>query len=115
MTCPKCKSAKCVKNGKRDGLQCYKCKECNFQFVPDKEVIIAASSAGKTGGPKPSTISSKKWLEKNVLRLTVNIRKKVYPDLAIRIERWQEKNPGKSPNQEIEAVLNKYLFIEEKE
>ena len=33
MKCRKCGSDKNVKNGKRDGSQCYKCKGCGFQFT----------------------------------------------------------------------------------
>jgi Transposase and inactivated derivatives len=33
MNCKKCDSSKVVKIGKRDGVQRYKCKECNFRFL----------------------------------------------------------------------------------
>lgn len=32
MDCPKCKSTRKVKNGVIKGNQCYKCKECGFNF-----------------------------------------------------------------------------------
>ena len=33
MKCRKCGSDANVKNGKREGVQCYKCKGCGFQFT----------------------------------------------------------------------------------
>ena len=33
MVCRKCGSPKSVKNGKRGNDQCYKCKECGFQYT----------------------------------------------------------------------------------
>lgn len=36
MLCRKCGSEKSVKNGKRNGVQCYKCKCCGFQYTKDK-------------------------------------------------------------------------------
>ena len=35
MKCRKCGSEKNVKNGKRDGVQCFKCKDCGFQFTKE--------------------------------------------------------------------------------
>ena len=32
MRCRKCGSEKNIKNGKRNGMQCYKCKNCGFQY-----------------------------------------------------------------------------------
>ena len=31
--CPKCKHDKSVKNGIKNGKQCYKCKNCGYQFT----------------------------------------------------------------------------------
>jgi transposase-like protein len=36
MVCRKCGSSKSVKNGKRDGEQCYKCKDCGFQYTKEE-------------------------------------------------------------------------------
>ena len=33
MKCPKCNSQRVVKNGRRRGKQCYKCRDCERQFV----------------------------------------------------------------------------------
>ena len=33
MKCPQCHSAKTIKNGRRRGKQCYKCRDCGRQFV----------------------------------------------------------------------------------
>lgn len=33
MKCPKCNSSQTVKNGLRRGKQCYKCCDCQRQFV----------------------------------------------------------------------------------
>ena len=35
MKCPKCRSDKKCKNGKRKGNQCYKCLECSYQYTLD--------------------------------------------------------------------------------
>ena len=42
MRCRKCGSAENVKNGRRGGAQCFKCKECGFQFTKE-----AANGAGR--------------------------------------------------------------------
>ena len=36
MVCCKCKSSESVKNGKRGNEQCYKCKNCGFQYTSEK-------------------------------------------------------------------------------
>jgi transposase-like protein len=36
MVCRKCGSPKSVKNGKRSGKQCYKCKDCGFQYTKEE-------------------------------------------------------------------------------
>jgi transposase-like protein len=36
MKCRKCGSSKSVKNGKRGGKQCYKCKDCGFQYTQEE-------------------------------------------------------------------------------
>ncbi|MDR2180169.1 MAG: hypothetical protein LBP21_07655 [Synergistaceae bacterium] len=33
MVCRKCGSSEYVKNGKRKGEQCYRCKDCGFQYT----------------------------------------------------------------------------------
>ena len=33
MSCPRCEHEQCVKNGKVEGKQRYKCKSCGFQFT----------------------------------------------------------------------------------
>jgi|SRR5579883_64018 transposase-like protein len=33
MQCPRCYSTQIFKNGHRKGRQCYKCKQCNRQFL----------------------------------------------------------------------------------
>ncbi|MEM8675142.1 MAG: IS1 family transposase [Cyanobacteria bacterium P01_G01_bin.67] len=33
MKCPKCNSEKTIRNGRRRGKQCYKCRDCGRQFV----------------------------------------------------------------------------------
>lgn len=33
MKCPNCGSSQTVKNGHRQGRQCYKCKQCDRQFL----------------------------------------------------------------------------------
>ena len=33
MSCPRCEHVHCVKNGKVEGKQRYKCKSCKFQFT----------------------------------------------------------------------------------
>ena len=33
MKCPQCHSTKTIKNGRRRGKQCYKCRDCGRQFV----------------------------------------------------------------------------------
>lgn len=33
MKCPKCQSSKIIKNGHRRGKQCYKCNDCDRQYV----------------------------------------------------------------------------------
>jgi len=33
MVCRKCGNSQSVKNGKRGGAQCYKCKDCGFQYT----------------------------------------------------------------------------------
>jgi transposase-like protein len=33
MVCRKCKSSENIKNGKRGNNQCYKCKNCGFQYT----------------------------------------------------------------------------------
>jgi len=35
MKCRKCGSVRNVKNGKRGGEQCFKCKDCGFQFTKE--------------------------------------------------------------------------------
>jgi transposase-like protein len=35
MKCRKCGSVENVKNGKRNGEQCFKCKACGFQFTKE--------------------------------------------------------------------------------
>ena len=35
MICPKCKSERNYNNGKRNGKQCHKCKDCGYQFTVD--------------------------------------------------------------------------------
>ena len=42
MRCRKCGSEDNVKNGKRGAVQCFKCKECGFQFT--KEVANGVES-----------------------------------------------------------------------
>jgi transposase-like protein len=42
MRCRKCGSEKNVKNGKRNGAQCYKCKDCGFQFTKETAKGIEA-------------------------------------------------------------------------
>lgn len=38
--CPKCKTLSVViKNGKRNGMQCYKCKFCGRQFIDERKEI----------------------------------------------------------------------------
>jgi transposase-like protein len=36
MTCSKCGNTESVKNGKRGNEQCYKCKNCGFQYTSEK-------------------------------------------------------------------------------
>ena len=36
MICRKCGSSESVKNGKRGGEQCYKCKKCGFQYTKEE-------------------------------------------------------------------------------
>ena len=36
MRCRKCGSEKNIKNGKRNGMQCYKCKNCGFQYTKEE-------------------------------------------------------------------------------
>jgi transposase-like protein len=43
VVCRKCGSSKNVKNGKRGGAQCYKCKNCGFQYT--KEIPRGHSDA----------------------------------------------------------------------
>ena len=107
MICPKCKSEKCVKNGNIGGHQRFKCKDCNHQFTPNKP------KHERTQAPLPQSVSNARWAEKNITRLTVHIRKKIYPDLSERIERWKKENPGQSLNSEIERILDKYLLKSE--
>ena len=38
--CPVCKGTHTVKNGKRQGVQLYVCKECGYQFRNGKIVDI---------------------------------------------------------------------------
>ncbi|MGB5633635.1 MAG: hypothetical protein WBM44_00780 [Waterburya sp.] len=33
MKCPKCNSNKTIKNGRRRGKQCYRCRDCGRQYV----------------------------------------------------------------------------------
>lgn len=40
--CPTCKGTHTVKNGKRQGVQLYVCKECGYQFRNGKEVAVDA-------------------------------------------------------------------------
>ncbi len=40
--CPACKGTHTVKNGKRQGVQLYVCKECGYQFRNDNRVDINA-------------------------------------------------------------------------
>ena len=35
MKCPKCNSSQIVKNGYRRGKQCFRCRQCDRQFVPN--------------------------------------------------------------------------------
>ena len=35
MKCKRCGSTKINKNGKRDGVQCYLCKNCKHQFISE--------------------------------------------------------------------------------
>ena len=37
MICPRCRSSRLCKNGRRRGKQCYRCKECGRQFVENPE------------------------------------------------------------------------------
>jgi transposase-like protein len=36
MVCRKCGSSNSVKNGKRGAMQCYKCKDCGFQYTREE-------------------------------------------------------------------------------
>ena len=36
MVCSKCGSSESVKNGKRGNEQCYKCKNCGFQYTSEE-------------------------------------------------------------------------------
>ena len=44
MKCPKCRSEKKCKNGKRNGKQCYKCLECNRQYTLDLDEVTRRES-----------------------------------------------------------------------
>jgi len=35
MKCKRCNSTQIMKNGKREGQQCYLCKECKHQFISE--------------------------------------------------------------------------------
>ena len=35
MKCKRCNSARILKNGKREGQQCYICKNCKHQFISE--------------------------------------------------------------------------------
>jgi len=35
MQCKRCGSKEIMKNGKREGIQCYICKECRHQFISE--------------------------------------------------------------------------------
>ena len=48
MKCTKCKSDRIVKNGKRQGQQCYKCKGCGRQFTGDMSFIEREKRAALT-------------------------------------------------------------------
>jgi transposase-like protein len=37
MKCRNCGSENSIKYGKRDGIQCYRCKNCGFQFTKETE------------------------------------------------------------------------------
>ena len=37
MKCRKCGCEKSVRNGKRNGEQCFKCKECGYQFTQTED------------------------------------------------------------------------------
>ena len=36
MVCRKCGNSESIKNGKRGGMQCYKCKNCGFQYTKEE-------------------------------------------------------------------------------
>jgi transposase-like protein len=42
--CPECKSNKIVKNGHKNTLQRYKCKNCGFRFQSGKQTSRKSSS-----------------------------------------------------------------------
>jgi len=48
MTCSKCLGELCVKNGNRDGKQCYLCKACGRQFTGDHEHVELEKRAAIT-------------------------------------------------------------------
>lgn len=50
MTCNKCKEDNTIKYGMRNGMQCYLCKKCNFQFTSDYSYIEKEKRAALTLG-----------------------------------------------------------------
>ena len=44
MRCPRCRSDKKCKNGKRNGNQCYKCSECSYQYTRDLNEVTRRES-----------------------------------------------------------------------
>lgn len=52
LTCPRCKSGKFAKNGRKDGTQTYKCSACRFQWA-DKGLKTMSEGEPKAV-PEPS-------------------------------------------------------------
>ena len=83
--CPKCNSQNLRKNGKRAGLQCYLCKDCNHQFVPDKPPVVYEYV--------DSNAARLKFHKKTYREVYLKIRRDTYEDLVARMEAYSEANP----------------------
>ena len=43
LACPECESHSCVKNGKRNGIQRYRCQDCGHRFTPISGTLLEKS------------------------------------------------------------------------
>jgi len=86
MTCPKCNSENLKKNGKRSGYQCYLCKDCKHQYVPDKPPAVHVPTENH---------ARDRYIKKTYKEVYLKIRKDTFVNLVDRMDDYAQANPEK--------------------